>query len=165
MKINYTKTYRLWFLLTSVSVIGALITYFMGYAPQDHQWIPPYHNIYTVFIGMLLAAVSIRMYMAVMKINPVPLVHLIRANSFLSTLIGFAYVLMCSLLLITLASEIYLLITPKEQQILGVYALRDVSQPIFLFAVVMHVALVLFVNITKKRDSLRRLIYATDSDI
>lgn len=165
MKINYTKTYRLWFLLTSVSVFGALTAYFIGYKPQGHIWVSSYHNMYILFIGMLLAAVFTRIYMAIDKINPVPLMHLIRANSLLSALMALGYILMCSLLLITLISEIYFLITPQGEQILGIYTLRDVSQPIFLITVTFHISFVLFVNIIKKRGSLHKLMYATDSKI
>ncbi len=165
MKINYTKIYRLWFLLTTISVFGALTVYFIGYKPQGHIWVSSYHNMYILFIGMLLAAVLTRIYMAIGKINPVPLMHLIRANSFLSALMALGYIVMCSLLLITLLSELYFIMTPQEQQILGVYTLRDMSQPIFAIAIAIHVILVLVVNITKRRDSLRKLIYAMDSQV
>lgn len=164
MKINFTKTYRLWFLLTSTSVLGVLITFYMGYDSLENVWIIPYHSMHTVFIGILLAAVGTRLYMAINKINPVPLMHLIRAKSFLSVMISLAYISMCSVLLITLGSELYLLLTPKEEHVLGVYTLRDSSQPIFAIMVVVHVVYVMYINITKKRDSLRKLILATDSE-
>jgi len=164
MKINFTQTYRLWFLLTSTSVLGLLITYFMGYDPLTNVWIVSYHNMHTMFTGMLLAAVLTRLYMAIYKINPVPLMHLMHAKSFLDILIALAYISMCSVLLITLGTEFYFLLTPKEEHALSVYTLRNFSQPIFAIMVFVHVLYVLYVNLIKKRDSLRNLLLASDAD-
>ena len=81
MQINFTKLYRLWFLLTILSVLGIFTTYFTGYTPTDNVWHEPLHNLHTLFVGMLFAAVTVRVYMAFNKINAVPLMHLIRAKT------------------------------------------------------------------------------------
>ena len=162
MNINFTKIYRLWFILTTVSVVGALTTFFMGYDPVQNAWNYSIHNMHTLFIGILLAAVFIRLYMAFNKINAVPLMHLVNAKNSTDRVIALAYISMCSALLITLGSEIYFLSVPPEEHSLMIRTLRDTTQPIFAIMVTVHVFYVLYVNLVKKRGSLRKLIKASN---
>jgi len=161
MNINFTKIYRLWFLLTTVSVVGVLTTFFMGYDPVQNSWNYSYHNMHTLFIGMLLAAVFVRIYMALNKINAVPLMHLINATNMVDRVIALAYIAMCSVLLITLGTELYLLSVSPDQQSLMIRTLRDATQPIFAVMVAIHVLYVLYVNVLNKRGSLRKLLQAS----
>lgn len=161
MNINFTKIYRLWFLLTSISVLGVLITFFMGYDSIQHVWKSSFHNIHTLFIGILLAAVFVRIYMALNKINAVPLMHLFNANNILDKIIALAYISMCTVLLLTLATELYLLVVSTAHQILFIHRLRDAIQPVFAIMVLIHVLYVLYVNVVQKSGSLKKLIQAS----
>ena len=163
MQINFTKLYRLWYLLTTVSVFGIFTTYFTGYSPIDKLWNEPLHNLHTLFVGILLAAVTVRVYMALNKINAVPLMHLVRAKNTLEALVAIGYIAMCTALLITLFSDIYLLVVAKDEAMLWVVELRNATQPVFAVMVTLHVLYVLFLNGVKKRGSLRRLLLASDA--
>lgn len=156
MKINYTKTYRLWFLLTSVSVLGLLVTFFAGYNPLEVRW-HAFYNIHMLFIWMLLAAVVTRVYMALNSINGVPLVHLIRAKSTAQAAMALGYIALCSALLVTLGSELYLLLVFTEQA-KWVQILRDTAQPVFALLVAVHVTHALVV----KRGVLRKILRTSD---
>ena len=161
MQINFTKLYRLWYLLTTVSVLGIFTTYFTGYTPTGNIWHEPLHNLHTLFVGMLFAAVTVRVYMALNKINAVPLMHLIRAKNALESVIAVGYIAMCTALLITLASDIYLLVVMKEEAMLWVRELRNATQPVFAVMVAIHVLYVFYLNGVKKSGTLRKLLLAT----
>jgi len=163
MQINFTKLYRLWYLLTTISVLGIFLTYFMGYTPIDNRWNRPFENLHTLFVGMLLAAVTARIYMALNKINAVPLMHLLRARTVLEGIVSIGYIAMCTALLITLVSDIYLLVVTKEAAMLWVRELRNATQPIFAVMVAAHVVYVLYLNTIKKRGTLRKLLLASDA--
>ncbi len=163
MQINFTKIYRLWYLLTTISVLGIFTTFFMGYSPVDNVWERPFYNIHTLFVGMLSAAVTVRIYMALNKINAVPLMHLLRARTVLEAVVAIGYIAMCTALLITLMSDIYLLVVIKEESVVWVRALRDATQPVFAVMVAVHVLYVLYLNSVKKRGTLRRLLLASDA--
>ncbi len=165
MQINYTKLYRLWYLLTTIGVFGIFTTYFTGYAPTDKLWNAPLHHLHSLFVGILLAAVTARVYMALNRINPVPLVHLLRAKNISEALIALGYIAMCTALLITLFSDIYLLAAVKEEALLWVTELRDATQPVFAVMVALHLLYALYLNGVKKRGTLRRLFLAADGDI
>lgn len=163
MQINFTRLYRLWYLLTTVSVLGIFTTYFTGYSTPDKLWSEPLHNLHTLFIGMLFAAVMTRVYMALNKINAVPLMHLVRAKNALEALVALGYIAMCTALLITLFSDIYLLLVVKDEAILWIVELRNATQPIFAAMVAVHVLYVLYLNGVKKRGTLRKLFLAADA--
>ncbi|MDA3947528.1 MAG: hypothetical protein PF439_12690 [Helicobacteraceae bacterium] len=162
MQINFTKLYRLWYLLTTISVLGIFFTYFMGYSPIDNVWDRPFYNIHTLFVGMLFAAVTARIYMALNKINAVPLMHLLRARTVLEGIIAIGYIAMCTALLITLGSDTYLLVGVKEEAVVWVRELRNATQPIFAMMVAAHVLYVLYLNTIKRRGTLRKLLLASD---
>ncbi len=163
MQINFTKLYRLWYLLTTLSVLGIFTTYFTGYSPIDKLWNEPLHNLHTLFVGMLFAAVTARVYMALNKINAVPLMHLVRAKNVLEVIIALGYIAMCTALLITLFSDIYLLVVAKGEAMLWIVELRDATQPVFAVMVAVHVLFVLYLNGVKKRGTLRKLLLASDA--
>lgn len=163
MQINFTKLYRLWYLLTTLSVLGIFTTYFTGYSPIDKLWNEPLHNLHTLFVGMLFAAVTARVYMALNKINAVPLMHLVRAKNALEVIIALGYIAMCTALLITLFSDIYLLVVAKGEAMVWVIELRDATQPVFAVMVAVHVLFVLYLNGVKKRGTLRKLLLASDA--
>lgn len=163
MQINFTKLYRLWFLLTTLSVFGLFSTYFVGYNPAGDLWIESLHNIHTLFVGMLSAAVIIRIYMALNGINGVPMVHLIRAKNIKELIIALGYIMMCSALLITLGSEIYLLVVSQHEAAPWLRKLRNATQPVFAAMVLLHIAYVLYLNLLKQKGSLRRLLFASDA--
>jgi hypothetical protein len=163
MQINFTKLYRLWYLLTTLSVLGIFTTYFTGYTPTGNLWHEPLHNLHTLFVGMLFAAVTVRVYMAFNKINAVPLMHLLRAKNALEIIIALGYIAMCTALLITLFSDIYLLVAAKGEAMVWVRELRDATQPVFAVMVAVHVLYVLYLNSVKKRGTLRKLLLASDA--
>lgn len=163
MQINFTKLYRLWYLLTTLSVLGIFTTYFTGYTPVGSLWSEPLHNLHTLFVGMLFAAVMARVYMAFNKINAVPLMHLLRAKNALEIIIALGYIAMCTALLITLFSDIYLLVAAKGEAMVWVRELRDATQPVFAVMVAVHVLYVLYLNSVKKRGTLRKLLLASDA--
>lgn len=163
MQINFTKLYRLWYLLTTLSVLGIFTTYFTGYTPVGSLWSEPLHNLHTLFVGMLFAAVMARVYMAFNKINAVPLIHLLRAKNALEIIIALGYIAMCTALLITLFSDIYLLVAAKGEAMVWVRELRDATQPVFAVMVAVHVLYVLYLNSVKKRGTLRKLLLASDA--
>lgn len=163
MQINFTKLYRLWYLLTTISVLGIFTTYFMGYSPVDNVWVSPFFNIHTLFVGMLSAAVTVRIYMALNKINAVPLMHLLRARTVLEAVVAIGYIAMCTALLITLFSDIYLLVVTKDEAVVWVRELRDATQPVFAVMVAVHLLYVLYLNGVKKRGTLRKLLLASDA--
>ncbi|NOR57084.1 MAG: hypothetical protein GQ474_01005 [Sulfurimonas sp.] len=162
MQINFTKLYRLWYLLTVVSILGLFITFYAGYNPIFNSWKTPMFNLHTIFTGILLAAVITRVYMAINKINAVPLMHLIRAKSIPQALIAIGYIAMCSALLVTLVSEMYLLMSPS----LGmtwIHELRNNTQPVFVTMVLVHVIYVAYRNIVKKSGTFMKLLKASNS--
>ncbi len=163
MTINYTKVYRLWFILTVTSVLSMFVIYFTSYNALNRSWSGASHNLYILFTGMLLAAVLTRIYMAVTKINPVPLMHLIKANSFKKVLGGLFYIALCSALLITLLGEIYLVTTERLTQLLWVVALRDATQPIFAIMVVVHTFYAVFMSLVGENQNLHKLMHAKDA--
>lgn len=163
MQINFTKVHRLWYLLTTVSVLGIFATYFTGYNPVENVWSEPLHNLHTLFVGMLFAAVMARVYMAFNKINAVPLMHLLRAKNALEIIIALGYIAMCTALLITLFSDIYLLVAAKVEAMVWVRELRNATQPVFAVMVAVHVLYVLYLNSVKKRGTLRKLLLASDA--
>jgi len=156
MQINFTRLHRLWFLLTTVSVFGLIGTYFTGYTPQADRWIEPLHNLHTLFIGMLFSAVLVRIYMALNGINGVPLVHLLRAKNITEGIIALAHIALCSALLVTLTSDIYLLLASDPAQ--WMRELRNGTQPLFTAMIMLHIAFVIYLNFVKKKGSLRRLL-------
>jgi len=76
MQVNFTKLYRLWHLLTAVSIFGIFITFYAGYNQTLNIWSTSMLNLHTIFIGMLLSGVVTRLYMAFTGINNIPLMHL-----------------------------------------------------------------------------------------
>jgi len=158
MNINYTKIYRLWFILTSLAALGLLTTFFVGYSPESKTWNIPMHNLHTIFVGMLLSAVFVRIYMALNKINAVPLMHLIRAKSIIEVLVALAYIAMCSVLLMVLFTEIYLLLSVNAETFIR--ESRDTMQVIFAGMIMIHVFYVFYLNTVKKTGSLLKLFKA-----
>jgi cytochrome b561 len=163
MQINFTRLYRLWYLLTTLSVLGIFTTYFTGYDPIDNFWNEPLHYLHTLFVGILFAAVTTRVYMALNKINAVPLMHLLHARTVLEAIVAIGYIAMCTALLITLFSDIYLLVVAKGEAMARVRELRDATQPIFAVMVAVHILYVLYLNVVKKRGTLRKLLLASDA--
>jgi len=159
MKINFTDTYRLWHLLATISVIGVLIVFFIGFDQIQNVWKSSYHDIYILFIGVLLASVLNRMYMGLSGTNSIPIVHIFRAKNISDAAIAILIISICAVLLITLISEIYFLVTIKEQHALWVYSLRNSIQPVFAILVTLHVLYVLI----NKRDTLSKLVNASDN--
>jgi len=163
MQINFTKLYRFWHLLTMLSVFGILITFFTGYDGEHNSWNNTLLNMHTIFTFTLLGAVCTRLYMAFSKINDVPMMHLIRAKNLSQALVAFGYIAMCTALLITLGSELYILSSEVHSKTL-IHELRNVTQPVFALMVVTHLLYVIYTNIIKKSSvSLSKLLKAAQS--
>jgi len=91
------------------------------------------------------------------------LMHLVRARNTLEAVIAIGYIAMCTALLITLFSNIYLLVVMKDEAMLWVMALRNATLPVFAAMVAFHVLYVLYLNGVKRRGTLRKLLLAADS--
>jgi cytochrome b561 len=133
----------------------------MGYSPAADLWIEPLHNVHTLSVGMTLSAVLIRIYMALNGINGVPLVHLLRAKNITEGAVALAHIALCSALLLTMTSDIYLLLASDAAQ--WVRELRNGTQPLFTVMIMLHIAFVVYLNIVKKKGSLRRLLLASNA--
>lgn len=152
MQVNFTKLYRLWHLLTAVSIFGIFITFYAGY----NQIL----NLHTIFIGMLLGGVVTRLYMAFTGINNIPLMHLIRAKSISQEVVAFGYIAMCTALLITLVSEMYILLALDNIALTWIHELRNNTQSIFVLMVIAHG---IYENRVKKTGMIKKLLRASDS--
>lgn len=163
MQVNFTKLYRLWHLLTALSIFGIFITYYAGYNQTLNTWSISMLNLHTIFIGVLLAGVITRIYMALTGMNSVPLMHLIRAKSTSQIVVALGYIAMCTALLITLVCEIYILLVLDNIALTWIHELRNSTQPIFVLMVIVHVAHVVYENRVKKTGTIKKLLRASDS--
>lgn len=163
MQVNFTKLYRLWHLLTAVSIFGIFITYYSGYNEAQNIWSASMLNLHTVFIGMLVGGVITRLYMAFTGMNGVPLMHLIRAKTAGQVVEALGYIALCTALLITLVTEMYILLALDNVAMTWVHELRNATQPVFVLMVVVHIIHVLYQNRVKKTGTIKKLIRATDS--
>ena len=163
MQVNFTKLYRLWHLLTAVSIFGIFITYYAGYNQTLNTWSMAMLNLHTIFIGMLLGGVITRVYMALTGMNGVPLMHLIRAKSISQAVVALGYIAMCTALLITLVSEMYILLALDNITLTWIHELRNNTQPIFVLMVIAHLAHVIYENRVKKTGTIKKLFMASDS--
>jgi len=135
----------------------------VGYNQTLNVWSDAMLGVHTIFIIMLLAGVMTRLYMAFTGINSVPLMHLIRAKSLKDASIAIVYIAMCTALLVTLLSEIYILTVLGNATMTWVHELRNNTQPIFVLLVASHIAIVLYQNIINKSGTIKKLINASDS--
>ncbi len=163
MQVNFTKLYRLWHLLTAVSIFGIFITYYAGYNQTLNTWSMAMLNLHTIFIGMLLGGVITRVYMALTGMNAVPLMHLIRAKSVSQVVVAIGYIAMCTALLITLVCEMYILLALDNLALTWVHELRNSTQPIFVLMVIVHIVHVIYENRVKKTGTIKKLLMASDS--
>ena len=163
MQVNFTKLYRLWHLLTAVSIFGIFITYYAGYNQTLNTWSASMLNLHTIFIGMLLGGVITRIYMALTGMNAVPLIHLIRAKSTSEVVVAIGYIAMCTALLITLLTEIYILLALDNVALTWIHELRNNTQPVFVLMVIIHVSHVIYENRIKKSGTIKKLFMASDS--
>jgi hypothetical protein len=162
MQINFTKLYRLWHLLTAVSVIGIFITFYAGYNQTLNTWSASMLNLHTIFIGMLLGGVVTRLYMAFTGINAVPLMHLIRARSVPQAVEAIGYIAMCTALLITLVTEMYILLALDNIAMTWIHELRNNTQPIFVLMVIIHISYVVYNNKVNKSGTIKKLLEASE---
>jgi len=70
---------------------------------------------------------------------------------------------MCTALLITLVSEMYILLALDNITLTWIHEFRNNTQPIFILMVIAHVAHVIYENRVKKTGTIKKLLRASDS--
>lgn len=163
MKVNFTKVYRTWHILTAISAFGIFASYLLGYSLATNTWNSPFLLMHRFFIVTLISAVFTRLYMAFSKINAVPMVHLFRAKNSFERVVALFYISMCSALLVVLFSDLYILLSTKETIEAWILNLRDKAIFAFIAFIALHVLYVIYHNKVHNTKTIQKLFLAKDS--